>query len=153
MTRAISTLALVWLLVPATASAQEIPPLRLLPEYTPCVVNTVRYACYTAEQQAALNALEAQAQGWERQLRLSEGMRLQLDALVVNLQAQVTEYQALDRERAEHIANIQRQLEAAITEKNDWRARAESTDPWPIIIGAAVGVLGVGFGIGALVLR
>jgi parvulin-like peptidyl-prolyl isomerase len=151
-------LGLALMLLPGIAAAQdttvavaaEAPQLRLLPEYTPCTVSGARYACFTADQVAQLNALEAQAQGWEHQLHLSETLRLQLDQLVINLQAQVALHQSIDDANEARIQELTTQLGHEIEQKNQYRAQAESTDYWPYIIGGAIGVLGVGFGVGAL---
>lgn len=161
MTRAQLLLVVFLMLVPGVAVAQpaapvttlDVPELRLLPEYTPCVVNGERFACFTAAQVAMLNALEAHAHGLEQQLRLSDGLRLQLDQLVINLHAQIADYVTLDTAHTARIQELTTQLEHEIDQKNQYRAQAESTDYWPYIVGAAVGILGLGFGVGALVIR
>jgi len=146
------------LLGPTTARAQPSAPtdaveLRLLPEYTPCTVTGVRYACFTADQVAMLNALEVLAHGTQRQLRLSEDLRLELDRLVINLQVQLDDYRRIDTVLTEQVAALTAQLEHEIDQKNQYRAQAESTDYWPYVVGGIVGVLGVGFGVGALIAR
>jgi len=123
--------------------------LRLLPEYRPCTFEGTRYACYTAEQQAALNALEVQARGWERQLRLSEDLRLNLDQLVINLQSQINEYVELMAAHARHESELAARLAEEIEAKNRYRREAENTDWLTLTIGVGVGVLGLGFGLGA----
>jgi hypothetical protein len=152
MRRALLGLAVLILsLTPAAVAAQDAPlELRLLPEYTPCVVNNVRFACFTAPQVAMLNALEALAQGTQRQLRISEDLRLQLDQLVINLQAQLVDHETIDTANQARIAELTAQLEHEIEQKNQYRAQAESVDYWPYVIGGAIGILGVGFGVGAL---
>jgi len=136
-----------------TPTTLDVPQLRLLPEYTPCTVAGVRYACFTADQVAMLNALEAHAHGLEQQLHVSEDLRLQLDQLVLNLHAQIADYVTLDTASTARIQELTTQLEHEIDQKNQYRAQAESTDYWPYIVGAAVGILGLGFGVGALIAR
>lgn len=137
------------LLLPATARAQEVEELRLLPEFTPCTVAGVRYACYTAESQARLNALELLTQGLQRQLRSSETLRLTADALVLNMQAQLVERNSIIELTAAQVTQLTAQLMTEIEAKNRFRAEAErGPDLWPIILGVVVGVLGLGLGAG-----
>ncbi len=138
---------------PTTATVLDTPELRLLPEYTPCVVAGVRFACFTAAQVSQLNALEALAQGYEIRLRISEDLRLQLDQLILNLQAQIVDLQSIDAANVARMAELTTQLEHEIEQKNQYRAQAESTDWWPYVVGGVIGVLGVGFGVGALIAR
>lgn len=100
-----------------------------------------------------LNALEVLAHGTQRQLRLSEDLRLELDRLVINLQVQLDDYRRIDTVLTEQVAALTAQLEHEIDQKNQYRAQAESTDYWPYVVGGIVGVLGVGFGVGALIAR
>jgi hypothetical protein len=138
---------------PTTAATLDVPELRLLPEYTPCTVAGVRFACFTADQVAQLNALEARAHGLEEQLHLSENLRLELDQLVINLHAQIADYVVIDTASTARILELTTQLGHEIDQKNQYRVQAESTDYWPYVVGAVVGILGVGFGVGAAVLR
>ena len=151
MTRTLSIVVFVLVsLCSASVKAQEATSeLRLLPEYTPCTVSGVRYACYTAEQQAALNALEVQARGWERQLRLSEDLRLNLDQLVINLQSQINEYVEMLATHARHASELSARLAEEIEAKNRYRREAENADWLTLTIGIGVGVLGLGFGLGS----
>ena len=142
--------AFVLCLTSATVFAEP-PALRLLPEYTPCTDNGVRYACYTLEQQKALLALEINAQTWQKQLHLTQ------DALTSRTQERNLVYEQLKLADANGVLAARRidvlttQLNNEITQKNSWRAKAEEPVIWPYLIGGVVGILGLGFGIGAVV--
>jgi hypothetical protein len=123
--------------------------LRLLPEYLSCEYQGVRYACYSLEQQKTLMALEANARTCSEQMT-SANTALQLRTQELTLAAQQIDL-VLRNELASKIF-IDKQtseLNKAIKEKNDWRAEAETPVIWPYIIGGVIGVLGLGFGVGA----
>jgi predicted RNase H-like nuclease (RuvC/YqgF family) len=147
-------LVLAIVMLPSQARAQDSAEdqLRLLPEYTPCVVSGVRYACYTAEQQAQLNALEITARGLRAQLRISEELRVDLDRLILNLQQQQTQRDEIITLLRAQIEELNRHLMEEIEAKNRYRAEAESgPDTWPLWVGGIVGLLGLGFGVGAAI--
>ncbi len=123
---------------------------RLLPAYTPCSENGIRYACYSLEQQKMLLSLESDAQTWQTKLRLTE------TALTETLKERDLVYAQLKLTEANEDLSVKRikvltdQLNTDIKEKNDWRAKAESPVVWPYVIGGVVGLLGLGFGLGAV---
>lgn len=137
-------------ITPDTDEAAELTE-RLLPLYLPCEVGDVRYACYTPEQQVQLNRLEEQARTWRRQLLLTEQLRIDQAALVINLTEQLSETnEIVTAERARNVA-LTEQLMTEIEEKNRYRAEADSIDWWPLLIGGVVGLLGAGVAIGVAI--
>jgi hypothetical protein len=138
-------------LTPETDEATELAE-RLLPEYRPCTENRIRYACYTQEQQLQLNVLEENARTWRNQLLLTEQLRLDQAALVVNLAAQlVGSGEIVTAIRSRNVA-LTEQLMTEIEEKNRYRAEADSTDWWPLLVGGVVGLLGAGVAIGVAIM-
>lgn len=121
---------------------------RLLPQYTPCTVDGVRYACYTAEQQLQLNRLEEEARTWRRQLLLTEQLRIDQDQLIQNLTAQIAELNEIRTAHESRIEELVAQVLDEIEQKNTYRAEAESIDWWPLLVGGVVGLLGAGVAIG-----
>jgi hypothetical protein len=150
------TVLLVGLLLAAPVHAAPIlaPPeestVRLLPEYTPCSENGVRYACYSLEQQKMLLKLELDAQAWKTELRLTKDAlgELVLERGLVYEQLKLTEANMLLASK--HIDELTTQLNSEIKQKNDWRSKAETPVIWPYLVGGIVGVLGLGFGLGAV---
>jgi hypothetical protein len=135
---------------PETDEATELAE-RLLPEFRPCTVDGERFACYTAEQQLQLNVLEENARTWRNQLLITTQLHLDQAALVVNLTAQLSEEREIvTAERARNEA-LTAQLMEEIEEKNRYRAEADSTDWWPLLVGGVVGLLGAGVAIGVAI--
>lgn len=129
--------------------AQDIEP--LLPQYTPCEVAGVRFACYTAEQQLQLNVLEESARTWRIRLRLVEQLRLDQAVLVENLTAQLEASQEIGELHLVRIEVLRTQLLEEIELKNRYRAEADSTDWWPLLVGGVLALISVGIGIGVSV--
>lgn len=123
-------------------------PDRLLPEYFPCTVNGTRYACYNQDQQVQLNILEKKAKYWHSQWRLSEQLRLNLTELNVAIEEQLQLQREALSDYKERNDQLLRQLYEQIELKNKYRAEADSIDVWPLLIGGALGLLGVGLGVG-----
>jgi hypothetical protein len=157
----VSVAGLLWL-VTASTIAQDIPsgtPLsagveeveRLLPVYSPCVVEGTRFACYTATQQLQLNLLEENARTWRNQLLLTEQLRLDQATLVQNLTTQLHESSEIITAERTRNEVLTAQLMTEIEEKNRYRAEADSVDWWPLLIGGVVGLLGAGVAIGVVI--
>lgn len=122
---------------------------RLLPEYLPCTYNNERYACYNKDQQQELLKLEVNARTWGIQAN-SYKLALQSKYLEANLiNAQLTLITESLTVATQLVDRQAKELDQAIKEKNDWRAEAETPVIWPYIVGGIVGVLGLGFGLGA----
>lgn len=139
--------------VPIASEAPGLPQIDgiRLPEYTPCSENNVRYACYSLEQQKQLLVLEANAHTWQAQLYL-------LNAALVNKTRElklVTEQLKITEDSVtrsvQHVDTLTKQLNDAINDKNNWRAKAEAPVVWPYVIGGVIGILGLGFGLGAAI--
>lgn len=124
---------------------------RLLPEYLPCTVGDVRYACYTAEQQLQLNVLEENARTWRRQLLLTEQQRIDQVTLIQNITEQLVEMGEIVTVERARIVALTEQVLREIEEKNRYRAEADSTDWWPLLLGGVVGLLGAGIAIGVAI--
>jgi len=137
-------------LTPETDEATELAE-RLLPEYRPCTENRIRYACYTQEQQLQLNVLEENARTWRRQLLLTEQLRIDQAALVANLTEQLSETREIVTAGTARNLALTEQLMTEIEEKNRYRAEADSTDWWPLLVGGVVGLLGAGVAIGVAI--
>ena len=121
---------------------------RLLPEFLVCSFEGTRYSCYTQEQQVQLNLLEENARTWRNQLLITTQLHFDQAALVVNLTVQLVETgEIVTAERAHNVA-LTAQLMTEIEEKNRYRAEADSTDWWPLLVGGVVGLLGAGVAIG-----
>lgn len=129
-------------------SAVHAQPDRLLPEYTECTVEGIRYACYSASQQLQLNLLEEQARTWRTQLLLTEQLHLDQADLIINLSAQITDYALLVTAERERIETLTAQLLTEIEDKNRYRAEASNIDWWPLLVGGIVGLIGAGVAIG-----
>lgn len=134
-------------LTPAVDEVAELSE-RLLPEFMPCVVADVRYACYTAEQQVQLNRLEAQTRTWWRQASILEQLYLDQIEMVLNLNEQLIETRAIvTAERARNEV-LTAQVMDEIAKKNQYRAEADSTDWWPLLVGGTLALLAAGVAIG-----
>lgn len=131
--------------------AIEALPDRLLPEYRACIVDGVRYACYDEEGQLQLNTLEENARTWYTQWRINTRFRMALEAIVITRQAELTELHRVVQIQNARIEQLLTQVNEEIAAKNQYRAEAESTDVWPLIVGGAVALLGVGLATGVLV--
>lgn len=134
---------------PIESSVSGILNERLLPEYLPCTYENQRYACYSLEQQRELLKLEVSAKTWFTEIsvlkRVIESKYLETRLTEAQLQL-ANENLTITTQLVDRQA---KQLDQAIKEKNDWRAKAETPVIWPYVVGGVVGVLGVGFGIGA----
>lgn len=129
-------------------SAVHAQPDRLLPAYTECSVEGIRYACYSASQQLQLNLLEENARTWRAQLELSEQLRIDQARLIINLGEQITDYALLIASERRRIEALTTQLLSEIEEKNRYRAEASNIDWWPLLVGGIVGLIGAGVAIG-----
>jgi hypothetical protein len=134
---------------PVPSPLVESLTLRLLPQYTPCEYNGARYACYSLEQQKTLMELEASAKTCTSQMTAANtALQLRADSLQL-LAKQIELVLANELASKKFIEEQAKSLDKAIKEKNDWRAEAETPVIWPYVIGGVIGVLGLGFGVGA----
>jgi len=135
--------------LPPPVYAQD--TLRLLPAYTACTDQGVRYACYTLEQQQQLNELEVRARHWQDRMHLLEQQQLVLRAQVVNAQQQLDTLQ--EELQIEHSLGerLRAQLEDEIRAKNRYRAEADSIRAWPLVVGGALALLSAGLTVGLFV--
>lgn len=136
-------------LISNTAAADP-PELRLLPEYMPCEVAGVRYACYTADQQIVLNQLELQAEHWRQQVAIHNQLSLDMEQLITVLGEENDALRSSNSAFEARVESLLTQLEEEITAKNRYRAEAESTDVWPLVVGGTLGLVGVGVALGVL---
>ena len=151
-----SLICLSILLFASTGLAQSTTPspeltLRLLPEYIPCTYKSERYACYTAEQQQALNLLGANAHNWKLQTDQFQLLITTQKTQIANLEKQVTLAEANDSLGRAHNKKLTDQLLVEIKKKNDWRAKAETPVVWPYLIGGSMAAIAVGVALGVYV--
>lgn len=123
--------------------------LRLLPEYLPCEFQGNRYACYSLDQQKQLLLLEANAKAWQQQAAAGALALRDRSVEITLLYEQLRLSLSNEQLSKEFLAKQTKELNKTIKEKNDWRAEAETPVIWPYIIGGVIGVLGLGFGVGA----
>jgi hypothetical protein len=114
----------------ARADTEPAPEPRLLPPWTMQTCGTAQYACYDLEDQHQLV--------------------VDLDALVLNLKQQIAIKDTIIDTQTTRVTALVAQLNEEIAAKNKWRAEAETTDIWPLVIGGSVGLIGAGIAIGAL---
>jgi len=144
--------ALLVLLATSSAQAQDnaklfqLTPLpdRLVPEYIACVYKDVRYACFDAAQMVQLNTLEVQARYWHTQWEDSMSLLEAKEGALVASQKQILVHLDLERQDQDHITGLNEQLTAEIEAKNEWRSKAENPPTWPLWVGGAAGILGLG---------
>lgn len=148
MYRKLVAVVAVYLALSAATARADDTRVRLLPQYTECTHTGERYACYTFDQQLQLNRLEEQALHWHRQMQIALQQYTLTSRLVNNLERQLAEAHSVEELQSERISHLTNQLYLEIEAKNQYRAEAESTDWWPLIIGGAVGILGIGLGLG-----
>jgi hypothetical protein len=123
---------------------------RLLPEYTPCSENGVRYACYSLEQQKELLKLELDLKNWQAQAYYLTNAITERSTEFKLVYAQLQLTNANEVIAMRRVDVLTQQLNEEIKAKNDWRAKAETPTIWPYLVGSVVGVLGLGVGLGAL---
>jgi hypothetical protein len=125
-------------------------PNRLIPEYTPCIYNGAKFACFTKEQVTELFMFELRAKYWHTQWRHYLLTIPKKEAQTDNLQLQIDTHTLLELAAKERTTVLNQQLKEAIEEKNEWRTKATNTSSWPLWVGSIVGLLGVGAFLGSL---
>ncbi len=134
-----------------TAGPTEVLPKRLLPEYEPCEVDDVRYACFTAEQMVDLNLLEAKARYWHEQWANNASLLRTREEQVSKLQLQINLQLQIEKDALTRIDDLQQQVVTEIQDKNVWRTKAEHPPTWPLWVGGLLGVLGLGAFLGSVI--
>lgn len=138
------------LLIPSTAyadwpwGAEITTETRLIPPYTPCVHAGERQACYTFEQQQWLNQLEIEARGWYMQWNYYVQLAFEQEEILALKDAEIIEWQAANDLMGLRVNELLFQLNTAIEEKNEYRRQAESRPTWPLFLGGALTLIGVG---------
>lgn len=125
-------------------------PARLLPDYSPCTYQGSRFACFTAEQISQLNVLEIQARYWHDQWEDFTGLVAVKDAEILKLQEQLKVHLDIERQDQDQIKMLNDNLVEQVEAKNTWRAKAENPPTWPLWVGGAAAVLGLGAFLGSL---
>lgn len=131
---------------PALAQTPEVS----LPPWTMRTCGTEQYGCYDQDGTRALLVFEENARHWKAELDSEIELNVNLNALVLNLEAQLAGEREITQMQGTRIAELNTQLEEEITQKNKYRAEADTVSVWPWVIGGSVGLLGVGIAIGAL---
>ena len=135
-----------------TPSTNETPSTesRLLPPWTMRECAGAQYACYDLEGARALLVLEENARHWRIEAEDQHQLVIQLDELVLNLKQQIALKDEIIETQSGRVNELVTQVNTEIAEKNKWRAEAETTDVWPLVVGGSVGLIGVGLIIGAV---
>jgi len=126
-------------------------PARLVPEYVACVYKDVRYACFDSNQMVELNTLEIQARYWHSQWEDYTSLLAVKEAELLKVQEQIVVHYAMEQDDQDQITVLNNRISDEIEAKNEWRSKAENPPTWPLWVGGAAAVLGMGAFLGSLV--
>ena len=128
-------------------------PERLLPQYSSCVADDRRWACYDLEQQMELNRFEARARAWHAHLVTA---KFSLDThrlLVLNFAEQQRVLQGIVSSEQLRNKELTKQLMVEIEEKHTYKAKADQISWWPLALGGAAVILAGGMVVGVIASR
>lgn len=123
-------------------------PARLVPEYKPCTVSGVRYACYTQEQMVEIFAFEARAKYWHTQWQSKKSILLEKELQIEKLDKIIDLALAINQRDDDFVSQLSADYMDMAKLKNEFRAKAENPPTWPLWLGGA----GLAVGLGALLL-
>jgi len=126
-------------------------PLRLIPEYVPCIFEGREFACFTRDQTIELFTLEVQAKywhaNWREKLSVLDEKNIQID----NLNERLKLYDNITVEDNKFIDDLMKDFVKTTKDRNEWRAKAENPPKWPLWVGVTAFTLGAGAFISSLV--